>query len=126
MTEFKVTISGHRPVPWGCNEWEWRKVISDAVKAQKTSNPVLAQKTDQFSVNLVFKIKQERVSRPDLDNLAKPVLDTLFLPFHPQVKDLSITGALFNIDDNAVFRLYVEKIKVTTVAEEGIDIVVTW
>jgi len=62
------------------------------------------------------------IGRADLDNLAKPMLDTLFQTRNAQVKDLSLTGALFNVDDDRVFKLILEKRLVSTGAEEGVDI----
>jgi len=50
------------------------------------------------------------------------MLDTLFQTRNAQVKDLSLTGALFNVDDDRVFKLILEKRLVSTGAEEGVDI----
>jgi hypothetical protein len=62
----------------------------------------------------------------DLDNLAKPVLDTIFKSRHSQVKDPYLTGALFEVDDDQVIRLRLEKGEVTYTSEEGVDVAVTW
>jgi len=66
------------------------------------------------------------IEHVDLDNLAKPILDTLFHPRHPQVKDMSLTGALFDVDDDRIFKLNLEKRLVTPDTEEGIDVTIAW
>ena len=66
------------------------------------------------------------IQRADLDNLAKPVLDTLFRSRNAQVKDTSLTGALFDTDDDQVFKLVLEKRLVATDNDEGIDVTITW
>lgn len=66
------------------------------------------------------------IGRADLDNLAKPVLDTIFLPRNVQVKDVALTGALFRCDDDRVFRLELEKQQVQYDADEGLDVHVIW
>lgn len=66
------------------------------------------------------------IVRADLDNLAKPVLDTFFRSHYPQVKDPNLTGALFDVDDSRVFKLTLEKRLVSAVANEGVDVVVAW
>jgi Holliday junction resolvase RusA-like endonuclease len=82
--------------------------------------------TAVFSVEIVFYLTTDHSRRVDLDNLAKPVLDTLFLPRHAQVKDRSLTGALIEIDDSRVHRLVTEKRIVSAKSEEGLDAAVTW
>jgi hypothetical protein len=67
-----------------------------------------------------------RLGQADLDNLAKPQLDTLFLPRNVQVRDSSLTGALFDVDDDRVFRLNMEKRLVSTPADEGVDVTISW
>jgi len=66
------------------------------------------------------------IEHVDLDNLAKPILDTLFHPRHPQVKDMSLIGALFDVDDDRIFKLNLEKRLVTPDTEEGIDVTIAW
>jgi hypothetical protein len=72
-------------------------------------------------------MKVDNIRRADLDNLAKPVLDTLFKPRNAQVKIKKYTGALFdNVDDDRVFTLTLSKQCVLVALDEGVDITVTW
>jgi hypothetical protein len=71
-------------------------------------------------------MRAERLTDSDLDNLAKPVLDTLFLARYSQVKDPLLAGALFRVDDCVVYRLSIEKCLATSSRGEGVDITVQW
>jgi len=65
------------------------------------------------------------LARPafDLDNFAKPVLDTLFTSQNVS----RLTGVLLpKVNDTWVFRLLLEKVEVKTPKEQGADITVTW
>jgi hypothetical protein len=80
----------------------------------------------RFTAALVFYLGASNFERADLDNLAKPVLDTVFLPRNAQVQDRSLTGAIFQVDDDRVFQLALEKRVAGTSAEEGVDVSVDW
>ena len=70
---------------------------------------------------------REDLARPavDLDNLAKPVLDTLFTS--QNVSKSRITGVLLpEVNDTWVFRLRLEKVGVKTPQDQGADLTVTW
>ena len=121
--QISISVRGIKPAPWGNNEWNWRKAIADAAKEKRIE---VVSSLLNFSVNIVFYLMKTTLDRSDLDNLAKPVLDTLFLPNNPQVKDKALTGALFEIDDNRVFKLSLEKLLVSTNQEEGAEIIVSW
>ena len=58
----------------------------------------------------------------DLDNFAKPVLDTLFTSQNVS----RLTGVLLPVNDTWVFRLLLEKVEVRTPQEQGVDLTVTW
>ena len=79
-----------------------------------------------FSVTLVFLMKPGSIERADLDNLAKPVLDTLFYSRNAQVQDKELTGAMFDVDDDRVFQLIAVKKLVVGPNDEGIDITIAW
>jgi len=125
MPELSIHVNGHRPVPWGCNEWAWRAAVA---REARIAGAVLApvSQVASFSVALLFRMREERLQYADLDNLAKPVLDTLFQSRHSQVKDASLAGALFCVDDDRVFRLNLEKQLARDAADEGVDISVSW
>lgn len=75
---------------------------------------------------MLFFINEASIQRVDLDNLAKPVLDTLFNVRRPQVKDISLTGAMFPVDDDRVFKLTLEKRQVSDDRGEGVQVRVRW
>jgi hypothetical protein len=64
----------------------------------------------------------------DLDNLAKPVLDTLFNPNKKpnQARLKDVPGVLFDIQDDAVIRLLLTKTLVTDPSKIGVMISATW
>jgi Holliday junction resolvase RusA-like endonuclease len=125
MSQLNFSVNGRRPVPWGCDEWEWRAAIAQEARKVASELPAVPLNAT-FSVALVFRMRSERIEHADLDNLAKPVLDTIFLSRHSQVKDPSLAGAMFAMDDDRVFRLSVEKRSVRTVIQEGVDITISW
>lgn len=122
-----IRVRGMKPVPWGSNEWLWRKALADQgrlVRASMRLPPILP--SVHFAVEIIFYMNTTHIQGADLDNLAKPVLDTLFRTRYPQVKDLSLTGAVFEMDDSSVFRLVVEKRLIATDKDEGADISISW
>ena len=64
----------------------------------------------------------------DLDNLAKPVLDTLFKPNkNPnQARLKDVASVLFDTQDEAVTRLLLTKTLVTDPSKIGVMISATW
>jgi len=57
---------------------------------------------------------------------AKPVLDTLFKSRNAQGQGKELTGAMFDVDDDRVFHLMVEKKPVIGPEDEGVDITISW
>jgi hypothetical protein len=104
----------------------WRKAIRDAVKAKYPQAPFSAPFETKFTVKVTFRMTRADLKRPacDLDNFAKPVLDTLFTS--QNVSSLTVTGVLFPVNDTWVFRLLLEKVGVKTLQDQGADITVTW
>ena len=114
-------------MPWGSNEWSWRAAIAKHARAAHAAAGLQAPAASAcFAVDMHFFFTPGNLERADLDNLAKPVLDTLFLAREPQVKDSSLAGAAFQVDDTRVFSLNLVKSAVAASADEGIDVVVTW
>ena len=58
-------------------------------------------------MEIIFYLKKDRLERNDLDNLAKPVLDTICKIRYAKKKKL--IGAIFDYDDDKVFQLILEK-----------------
>jgi hypothetical protein len=67
----------------------------------------------------------EDLARPafDLDNFAKPVLDTLFTSQNSRDSPACFSPGA---NDTWAFRLLLEKVEVKTPQEQGADITVTW
>ena len=119
---WRIQVRGH---PARRESISWREAIRDAVtdtypQAPFTSPPLKTK----FTVEVIFRMTPEDLARPafDLDNFAKPVLDTLFTSQNVS----RLTGVLLPVNDTWVFQLRLEKVKVTTPQEQGADITVTW
>ena len=89
-------------------------------------DPTTYQTAETFHVTLIFFLEESRYRDSDLDNLAKPVLDTIFLIDRPQTKDTTITGALVWRNDGAVTRLTLEKRPVSDLKDVGVDVTIEW
>ena len=104
----------------------WREAIRDAVKATYPQAPFTAPPLEtKFTVEVTFRMTPEDLARPafDLDNFAKPVLDTLFTSQNVSQRD---SPACFSrVNDTWVFRLVLEKVGVETPQDQGADITVT-
>ncbi len=96
----------------GDRERKWREAIEKEAQLKKRNEGVswsLSIST-VFTVAIRFELVNERGS--DLDNLIKPVIDTLFdsSPNRPSDRPMP-TGALFkNISDKQVFEIHTTKI----------------
>ena len=104
----------------------WREAIRDAVTATYPQAPFTSPPLGtKFTVEVIFRMTPEDLARPafDLDNFAKPVLDTLFTSQNVS----RLTGVLLpGVNDTWVFRLLLEKVEVKTPQEQGADLTVTW
>lgn len=106
---------------------EWRDAIGAAVEAAYPQAPFTSPhlKAARFTVEVIFRMTPEDLARPafDLDNFAKPVLDTLFTSQNVS----RLTGVLLpEVNDTWVFRLLLEKIRVESPQEQGADITISW
>ena len=106
---WRIQVRGH---PARRESISWREAIRDAVtdtypQAPFTSPPM----GTKFTVEVIFRMTPEDLARPafDLDNFAKPVLDTLFTSQNVS----RLTGVLLpEVNDTWVFRLLLEKVGV--------------
>ena len=120
---WRIQVRGH---PARRESISWREAIRDAVtdtypQAPFTSPPL----GTKFTVEVILRMTPEDLARPalDLDNFAKPVLDTLFTSQNVS----RLTGVLLpGVNDTWVFRLLLEKVEVRTLQDQGADITVTW
>ena len=119
---WRIQVRGH---PARVKSISWREAIRDAVtdtypQAPFTSPPL----GTRFTVEVIFRMTPADLARPacDLDNFAKPVLDTLFTSQNVSPR---VTGVLLPVNDTWVFRLVLEKVGVETPQDQGADITVT-
>jgi len=129
MPTINLRICGCRPRPRYDVEHErpWREPIMESAKPhrQEIGNDQINADT-AFAVSIKFFFCGEAIRQADLDNLAIPVLNTLFEVNNPRTPE-ELTGALFDdVDDKNVCRLILEKVKVPSEAEEGADISISW
>ncbi len=117
----------------GGKEQEWREAIEAKAKKVREENKLQALKATRFHVSIEFLINEPQLSihenGADLDNMAKPVIDTLFKQgssVEPKTK--KPTGVLFNINDKQVFELIMKKRLPNPEDEEkeGAKITITW
>src|SRR3954454_284976 len=120
---WRIQVRGH---PARVKSDRWREAIRDAVTAAYPQAPFPSPPLGtKFTVEVVFRMTPEDLARPafDLDNFAKPVLDTLFTSQNVS----RLTGVLLpEVNDTWVFRLLLEKVEVTTPPEQVADITITW
>ena len=120
---WRIQVRGH---PARRESNSWREAIRDAVKAAYPQAPFTSTPLEtKFTVEVIFRMTPEDLARPacDLDNFAKPVLDTLFTS-----RNVSrLTRVLLpGVNDTWVFRLLLEKVEVKTPDEQGADITIFW
>jgi hypothetical protein len=75
---WRIQVRGH---PARVKSVRWREAIRDAVMAAYPQAPFTSPpEGTKFTVEMIFRMTPEDLARPacDLDNFAKPVLDTLF------------------------------------------------
>lgn len=120
---WRIKVRGH---PARRESISWREAIRGAVTATYPQAPFTSLPSEtKFTVEVVFRMTPEDLARPafDLDNFAKPVLDTLFTSQNVS----RLTGVLLpEVNDTWVFRLLLEKVEVKTPQEQGADLTVTW
>lgn len=109
-------------------EMKWRRGLVEASKHATGSPPKPEeQPTLRYTVELDFFVTSESV---DLDNLTKPVLDTLFSPGPPndnQAPWLEVTGKVFPAaHDSRVFELIQRKTVVSGSEKQGVKVTVSW
>jgi Holliday junction resolvase RusA-like endonuclease len=118
---WQIQVRGYPPRVKGIG---WREAIRDQVRATYPQAPFAKPSETKFEVEVIFRMTAQDMDKPalDLDNLIKPVLDTLFTS---QNVSSPVTKVLFPVNDTWVFRLALAKIRVETPEDQGADITVT-
>jgi Endodeoxyribonuclease RusA len=119
---WRIEVRGH---PARVKNIRWREAIRDEVRSAYPRAPFPYPPLEtKFDVEVTFRMTPKDLDKPalDLDNLVKPVLDTIFTS---QNVSPEVTGVLFPVNDTWVFRLVLEKARVETPQDQGADITVT-
>lgn len=113
ISNLTLVIRG-RPSPWANQPQEgvWRSQIADQVR--ETVPEPFSKEIRPRKVRIEFLMIQSR--RGDLDNLAKPVLDTLF---RQSRKSAHPVACIFMCDDCHIEELTLKRTIVTDPADEG-------
>src|SRR5688500_4002718 len=74
---WRIPVRGH---PARRESVGWREALRDAVLMAYPQAPFRTPAQTKFAVQVIFRMTKEDLARPafDLDNFAKPILDTLF------------------------------------------------
>jgi Holliday junction resolvase RusA-like endonuclease len=101
VNTFTIEITEH-PVGYSNKgEKKWREAIREACIRKK--RPEIGPPSPRFEVTMEFRLAKGRcfqTNRNDLDNLVKPVVDTLFATKSKKFR----CGILFNEDDTLLLR----------------------
>jgi hypothetical protein len=119
-------VRGVSPVGGGSSaRWAWRRAIAQQARRIRREHRLGEVSPDAaFELEVVFFLLPAR-GHADVDNLSRPVLNTLFDSRDEQA-DRTLTATLFDAEDAQIHRLILEKRVVTDRAEEGIDVTVRW
>jgi hypothetical protein len=103
----------------------WREAIRKAVMDTYQDAPFTSTQGTKFIVEVTFRMTPKDLARPavDLDNFAKPVLDTLFTSQNVSKERLT-SVLLWEVNDTWVFRLVLEKVEVGDPLDQGARITV--
>lgn len=120
-------VRGVSPVGGGSSaRWAWRRAIAQQAGRIRSERSLSAVSPEAaFELEVVFFLLPARARDADVDNLARPVLNTLFDSRDEQA-DRTLTATLFDAEDAQIHRLILEKRVVADPAEEGIDVTVRW
>jgi predicted nuclease with RNAse H fold len=124
----QVQLRGIQPVTWGAGdaEWKWRTALASAVR-ERALGESRPPRGARVNLTATFYMSEAAISASDLDNLAKPLLDTLFRPSFTQAPNpAAVTGALSDGHDGCVYSLQLHKVSVKAGDAVGIDLEATW
>ncbi|HLX11309.1 MAG TPA: hypothetical protein VKS81_00720 [Bacteroidota bacterium] len=127
MPKIVIRICGTTPLPFqqfGPAIHGWRTAVS-GYAVQHQNEAIGGSEHTEFLISMDFFRRTDR-DPCDLDNLAKPVIDTLFMAApnaHPNLP----AGTLFpQCGDQQVVELRLRKIFVATDQEEGATVEINW
>jgi hypothetical protein len=120
-------LRGVSPVGGGSSaRWAWRRAIAQKARRIRGEHSLGDVPLDAaYELEIVFFLLPGRARDADVDNLVRPLLNTLFDSRDEQA-DRALTATLFDAEDAQIHRLIIEKRVVADPAEEGIDVTVRW
>lgn len=128
--ELTIEVKGLTPVTKGTapktkeRQRAWRqRLAAAAIEVKERLGPLLVEQTAEFNIEIEYRLT---ILGSDLDNLTKPVLDTLFAQPPNQTNAAEYTGVLFDADDSRIVRLLLRKVLVADPADAGVRIDVAW
>jgi DNA-binding transcriptional regulator PaaX len=123
MRQYHLNPRGMTPSPsQGGKLRKWRLLIAREAKKKYQITEELQRQLagKRFELTITFHFLDKNLNS-DLDNLVKPIMDTLFFNRYAKLKKL--TGRLFKYTNDAqVFVLFLSKDRVTNALEEGASI----
>jgi hypothetical protein len=127
--KLSIRVVGVQPSTKRSGPTKWRLAIADAVAASFHDAPYQPSAGVTFAVDIVFRLVKNRLFiqpnqpvPPDLDNLLKPVLDTLFTSDNV----VGPTGTLIQRNDTWITEVRARKTEALGPNGEGADITVEW
>lgn len=119
MTETITLEIRGRPSPWanGDHESRWRQAVADQARLAIEAPFDAAVRPTR----VVVEFRMIGTRRGDLDNLAKPVLDTLFRQSRRSKHPIA---CIFGCDDFHLDELVLRRIRVETAESEGATITI--
>lgn len=126
IEQITLPVHGMEPVAAGdADEVQWGEYVAQEV-CKLCPEPKRVAATTRFHVRMAFLLHTEAVNQVTVEHLAQPVLDILFQPRFVRTEYASLTGTLFRVGYERVFKLILEKRHVSTIAQAGVDVTVTW
>jgi Holliday junction resolvase RusA-like endonuclease len=124
-----IDVSGVQPSTIKSGPTAWRTAITARARDLYPDAPYTPAEGTTFKVEVEFRLVQQRLFTepnwpppPDLDNLLKPVLDTVFTSDNV----VGPTAALVDRNDTYVSEVCAKKRRAETTREEGAVITVAW
>ncbi len=126
VEQLTLPVHGMAPVPVGDErEAAWAAYLAQEVR-KLCPDPKPVTPATRVTLKLVFLVQPEQMERVSLENLAQPVFDILFKPRYVRTEYASLTGTLFQVGYERIFKLALEKRSVATEVQAGVEITVTW
>lgn len=123
MEDVSLQLRGMTPKGIGSKGTAWREALLAKAREIRVELP---EAPPMFRLEATFYLlPQDEWTLVDLDNLAKPLLDALFMA-RPRLSDADRKQWPLAADDGRVTELVLRKIVVQNSEEEGVDVHISW